>query len=103
MTRPRWALATLLVALLAVPARAQLPPALAPLRFLLGACEAVPGPGATDGTGRATFQAGLQDRVIVPSSYAVCPPRKGRLASRHDDLMVIRWSTRRAAPSASSP
>jgi hypothetical protein len=54
----------------AAAACAQLPPALAPLRFLLGAWEAAPGADPVAGTGRAIFSSDLQDRVIVRSSYA---------------------------------
>ena len=70
-------------------APAQLPPALLPLRFLLGEWEAIPGADSTDGTGSATFAPAIQDRVIVRTSFAVYPAVAGRPASRHDDLMVI--------------
>jgi hypothetical protein len=89
-----WRLAVL-VALTAatLPARAQQaaspPPALAPLRFLLGAWEALPGADSSAGSGRATFAPAIQGQVIVRTSYAQYPAGGGRTASRHDDVMVI--------------
>jgi hypothetical protein len=65
------------------------PPALAPLAFLVGEWPATGEgrPGSASGT--AVFARGLQDRVIVRTSFAESPATAGRPASRHDDLMVI--------------
>jgi hypothetical protein len=65
------------------------PAALEPLAFLLGEWPASGSgqPGAT--SGKAVFARGLQDRVIVRTSYAEYPGAPGQPASRHDDLMII--------------
>ena len=63
--------------------------ALAPLRFLLGEWEAIPGADSTGGAGAASFSVALQGRAIVRTSFAEYPADAGRPASRHDDLMVI--------------
>ncbi len=63
------------------------PAELAPYSFLIGewvACDA-----AHTGTGAATFTRGLQERVIMRSSYAEIPAADGRPASRHEDLMIL--------------
>jgi hypothetical protein len=65
------------------------PAALQPFAFLVGEWRASGSgkPGAASGT--AVFTRGLQDRVIVRTSYAEYPPKAGKPGSRHDDLMVI--------------
>jgi len=65
------------------------PVELDPFAFLIGEWAAQGGgqPGAA--SGRAVFTWGLQDRVILRTSYAEYPAGEGRPASRHDDLMVI--------------
>jgi len=68
---------------------AQLVPALRPLSFLLGEWEALPGADSTAGAGTASFSVALQGRAIVRVSFAEYPAARGRLATRHDDLMVI--------------
>jgi len=75
--------------LTAVLAKADEPAGLRPLAFLLGewASEGSGQPGPATGT--ATFSRGLQDRVIIRSSFAERPAADGKPASRHDDLMVI--------------
>jgi hypothetical protein len=109
----RWFPAGLIIAALAVPAtlaasaaRAAAPPAagapaaapapaaatpaeLEPLAFLVGEWPAAGTgqPGA--GTGVATFTRGVQDKVIVRTSYADYPAAGDKPATRHDDLMVI--------------
>jgi len=65
------------------------PAELEPLAFLVGEW---PGPGGGQpgvASGSAVFARGLQDRVIVRTSYAEYPATAGRPASRHDDLMII--------------
>lgn len=65
------------------------PAELEPYAFLLGEWAAAGSgqPGA--GSGTAVFSRGLQDRVLVRTSFAEYPAAEGRPASRHDDLMVI--------------
>jgi hypothetical protein len=65
------------------------PAELKPFTFLLGEWPAAGSgqPGA--GSGAAVFSRGLQDRVILRTSYAEYGPAAGKPASRHDDLMVI--------------
>jgi len=87
--RRSWRALVLALAAFGAPALAQAPPALAPLRFLLGTWESVPAGDPAAGTGRATFAAAAQGRVIVRTSYAEYPAAAGRPASRHDDVMTI--------------
>jgi len=68
---------------------AEVPKQLEPLTFLLGEWEAAGGGQPGQGTGTAAFALGLQDRVIIRTSYASYPASKTAPASRHDDLMVI--------------
>ena len=76
------------VALSAI-AAAAVPPALAPLDFLLGRWSS-PGTSTPGGaTGEAEFSRDLQDQVIVRRSYAEYEVAAGAPARRHDDLMVI--------------
>jgi len=65
------------------------PVALQPFAFLVGEWRASGSgkPGAASGT--AVFARGLQDRVIVRTSYAEYPPTAGKPGSRHDDLTII--------------
>jgi hypothetical protein len=65
------------------------PSDLQPLAFLVGEWVASGSgqPGA--GSGTAVFRRGLQDRVILRTSYAEYPPAGGKPGSRHDDLMII--------------
>ena len=65
------------------------PAELRPLAFLIGEWSAsgAEQPGAA--SGRAVFARGLQDRVIVRTSYAEYPAVAGNPGSRHDDLMII--------------
>jgi hypothetical protein len=90
-TRNRTPVAVALVSLLLAGATgwAKEPTALEPLAFLLGEWPASGSgqPGAT--SGKAAFARGLQDRVIVRTSYAEYPGAPGQPASRHDDLMII--------------
>ncbi len=72
------------------PARAaSLPPALAPLEFLLGDWEG--GGGGTPGQsqGGTSFAPSLQDRVIIRTNFAVTAATGTTPASRHDDLMIV--------------
>lgn len=65
------------------------PAELQPLSFLVGEWI-TPDPGqAGAGSGTAVFRRGLQDRVIVRTSYAEYPAAGGKPGSRHDDLMII--------------
>jgi hypothetical protein len=70
------------------------PDALEPLVFLLGTWGAAGSgtPGAATGT--ATFARGLQDRVIIRTSFAEYPATPGNPASRHDDMMIIHATDR---------
>jgi hypothetical protein len=65
------------------------PAELEPFAFLIGEWPASGAgqPGAA--TGAATFTRGVQDKVIVRTSYADYPAAGDKPASRHDDLMVI--------------
>jgi len=83
--------ATLVLLLAGLPgiSPAQEPGALAPLRFLLGTWKASGSGAPGAGAGAATFEPGLQGRVILRKSYAEYPAAAGKPASRHDDLMVI--------------
>ena len=79
----------LLLLLPAVATLAAAPPALEPLAFLIGEWSS-PGAGQPgEPTGKAEFSRGLQDCVILRSSYADYPAAAGRPGSRHEDLMVI--------------
>lgn len=73
----------------AAPATTAAPAELEPFAFLVGEWPATGAgqPGA--GTGTATFTRGVQDKVIVRTSFADYPAANGKPASRHDDLMVI--------------
>ena len=62
-------------------------PDIASLRFLLGDWEATGTPAGE--TGGFTFSLGVQNRVMTRTNYATYDARNGRMASRHDDLMVI--------------
>ena len=64
------------------------PKELEPLAFLLGSWGPA-GDGASAASGTATFSRGLQDRVIIRSSFAEFPASERGPASRHDDLMII--------------
>jgi hypothetical protein len=68
---------------------ASLPPALAPLQFLLGDWEG--GGGGTPGQsqGGTSFAPGLQDRVLIRTNFAVTAATDTAPASRHDDLMIV--------------
>ncbi|MGD1047329.1 MAG: hypothetical protein ABR899_01095 [Candidatus Krumholzibacteriaceae bacterium] len=68
---------------------AEVPKQLEPLTFLLGEWGASGGGQPGQGTGTATFARGLQDRVIIRTSFAEYPASKTAPASRHDDLMII--------------
>jgi hypothetical protein len=65
------------------------PAALEPLAFLVGEWRASGEGQPGTGSGKAVFARGLQDRVIVRTSYAEYPGAPGQPASRHDDLMII--------------
>ena len=83
------ALAVSLLVLAGSVAQAKEPAALEPLAFLVGEwpSSGAGQPGLTSGT--AVFARGLQDRVIVRTSFAEYPASGGAPVSRHDDLMVI--------------
>jgi hypothetical protein len=69
--------------------RAAEPVELQPLAFLVGewVSSGAGEPGA--GTGTAVFSRGLQDEVILRTSFAEYPAADGRPPSRHDDFMII--------------
>ena len=62
---------------------------LASLAPLLGRWVAEPDPKQPRVTGWTTFERGLADRVVVRKNHASYPPKDGRAASEHDDLMVV--------------
>lgn len=68
-------------------ARPAPPAALEPLSFLLGEWVTTGAPG--QGTGTASFARGLQDRVILRTSFAEYPASPAGGPSRHDDILVI--------------
>ena len=65
------------------------PAELQPLAFLVGEWEASGSGQPGVGAGTAVFSPGLQDRVILRTSYAEYPATGGKPGSRHDDLMII--------------
>jgi hypothetical protein len=77
------------VLVVAVSVYAGVPKELEPLAFLLGEWEASGSGKPGEAVGSATFARGLQDRVIIRTSYAEYPASAQAPASRHDDLMVI--------------
>ena len=68
-------------------ARGESPTTLASFQFLLGQWEGIGDQAGA--TGRFTFAAGVQDRVIVRTNYSNTPATGDKPMSRHDDLMVI--------------
>lgn len=83
------AVALVLAGLAGAGVEAEVPAALAPFSFLIGEWPASGAGQPGTGSGAAAFARGLQDRVIVRTSYAEYPPSGGSPASRHDDLLVI--------------
>lgn len=81
--------AALGLVVLAPAAAAALPPALAPLEFLVG--DWVGGGGGTPGQseGGTSFTPGLQGRVLIRTNFAVTAATAAAPASRHDDLMIV--------------
>lgn len=77
------------IILAATSVSAEAPKQLEPLAFLLGEWEASGSGQPGEGAGRAAFTRGLQDRVIIRTSYAEYPASTASPASRHDDLMII--------------
>jgi hypothetical protein len=65
------------------------PAELKPFDFLLGEWQSSGTGQPGSGTGTAVFTRGLQDRVLLRTSYAEYPAADGKPASRHDDMMVI--------------
>jgi hypothetical protein len=82
-------LGVLLAALAGVNAFAGPPPELEPLAFLIGQWDASGRGEPGTGSGTAVFTRGLQDRVILRTSYAEYPASAGKLGWRHDDLLVL--------------
>jgi hypothetical protein len=82
-------MATLLSSMLAAVAVAGPPGELEPFSFLIGEWSASGSGQPGVGTGTAVFSRGLQDRVIVRTSYAEYAAAPDKAGSRHDDLMVI--------------
>jgi hypothetical protein len=81
-------LVAILALLIVVPGmRAEVPPPLAPLQFLLGEWEGVGDQAGA--TGGFSFAPGVQDRVIVRTNVSNTPASGGTPASRHDDLMIV--------------
>ncbi len=56
---------------------------------LLGKWVAEPDPKQPGVTGWTTFERALGDRVVVRKNHASYPPKDGRPASDHDDLLVL--------------
>jgi hypothetical protein len=69
--------------------QAAAPRELEPLAFLIGNWGGADSGQSGQAAGSAEFSRGLQDRVILRTSFAEYPAADGRPASRHDDLMVI--------------
>jgi len=65
------------------------PPELEPLGFLIGDWAASETGQPTGASGAAVFTRGVQDKVILRTSYAEYPEAAGKPMSRHDDLMVV--------------
>jgi hypothetical protein len=65
------------------------PAALEPLSFLLGEWVTAAAAGSGQAAGTAVFARGLQDRVILRTSFAEYPAKPAGSPSRHDDLLVI--------------
>lgn len=80
-----------IVGLVAGPAAraASLPPALAPLEFLVGDWEGGGGGAPGQGQGGTSFVPGLQGRVLIRTNFAVTAATGTTPASRHDDLMIV--------------
>ena len=87
--RTRFAVAAVLPFLAGPAALPAEPRELEPLAFLVGEWPSSGTGQPGTATGRAVFARGLQDRVIVRTSYAQYPAAGGASASRHDDLMII--------------
>ena len=85
----RMILVVLVWGLLNLPARADAPPALESLVFLLGDWQAEGGGAPGSGRGGFSFVRALADRVIVRKNSAEYPGSADRPATRHEDLMVI--------------
>jgi hypothetical protein len=62
---------------------------LAVLGPLLGRWVAEPNPHAPGVTGWTTFSRELGERVVVRRNHAAYPAKDGKLASEHDDLMIV--------------
>ncbi len=88
MSRVRIALVAANLLTLVDLARGALPAELERLAFLLGQWESDGRSALGAGSGKASFACGLQDRVILRTSYALYPA-SAAAAARHDDLMVI--------------
>jgi hypothetical protein len=73
----------------ALAAAGDVPKALEPLTFLIGEWGGTGAGSPGQGAGTATFSRGLQDRVIIRTSYAEYPATPKSPASRHDDLMIV--------------
>lgn len=69
--------------------RAAEPVELQPLAFLVGEWDSSGAGEPGTGVGAAVFRRGLQDGVILRTSFAEYPAAGGRPPSRHDDLMII--------------
>ncbi len=68
---------------------ASLPPALAPLEFLVGDWEGGGGGAPGQSQGGTTFAPGLQGRVLIRTNFAITAPTGTTPASRHDDLVIV--------------
>jgi len=85
----RFALCCALVCVGAAAAAAAVPPELEPLAFLIGDWEAGGGGAPGSSQGIDSFTRGLQDRVILRSSFTEFPATAEKAAFRHDDLTII--------------
>ena len=73
----------------ALAAAGDVPKPLEPLAFLIGEWGGTGAGSPGQGAGTATFSRGLQDRIIIRTSYAEYPATATTPASRHDDLMIV--------------
>jgi hypothetical protein len=70
-------------------AQSKIPPELERFSFLLGDWEGDGSGAPGQGSGTTTFSRGLQDRVMIRTSYAQYPASSNTAPLRHDDLMVV--------------
>ena len=82
-------LLVILLLVAAQPALAQQPASLASLKVLIGKWTGEGTSQVGAGGGYFTFEAGLQDRVLIRKNRADYPATKDRAAVTHEDLMIV--------------